>query len=510
VTPFRWPWPRRRRGSVRGLAVRRPLALPRSPRRLAWLYVAGGVVLAAGVVASWQAALRAPEPELLGEATTVASASAGGPAARSAPISPAILAQVPATRADLTRLALGEAAALEDWLKIDGRPGSPGDRSAVRVRYTLHPELMDEILTLLERQRVQLGQVLVADARTGRLLAYAATNREDFGPQRAYPAASLAKLVTAAATLESAPAAIDRPCVFQGSPYRLTRSRLEIPRAGRSVSFRRALATSNNQCFGRLAVDALGRSRLLGAFARFGWLDAPAPGYPAGTIEVGQDPLELAQLGSGLAGSSITPLHALRLALSLVEGRAPDPFWVASAHDASGIPLALPVSRDPLEVMDAQIARQLRAMLVETTQQGTARRAFRRRNGRRLLQQIEVAGKTGSLSGTDPEGRYEWFVGVAPADEPSIALAVVSVQGELYLQTSSQLAAEVLRRVFCPRGICTAEASERWLAPLWPLESPRSAVSTAVSSSPPRARLSGSGNLRGHSILSGKEKILPN
>ena len=71
------------------------------------------------------------------------------------------------------------------------------------------------------------------------------------------------------------------------------------------------------------------------------------------------------------------------------------------------------------------VTSELREMLVETTRSGTARRAFRKRNGQPLLGGVRVAGKTGSLSGKDPTGRYEWFIGVAPADSPRVAIAVV-------------------------------------------------------------------------------------
>ena len=91
------------------------------------------------------------------------------------------------------------------------------------------------------------------------------------------------------------------------------------------------------------------------------------------------------------------------------------------------------------------------------------RSAFRKRNGRPLLGPVEVAGKTGSLSGEDPGGRYEWFIGTAPADDPRIAIAVVLVQSDLYWKTASQIAADVLRSVFCSDGPCRAEAAARWI-----------------------------------------------
>ena len=101
-------------------------------------------------------------------------------------------------------------------------------------------------------------------------------------------------------------------------------------------------------------------------------------------------------------------------------------------------------------------------MLVDTTVRGTARSAFRDRRGRPLLGPGKVAGKTGSLSGKAPEGRYEWFIGAAPADSPTVAIAVVLVQSRLWWRSASQIAGDVLHHVFCPEDGCRAEAALRW------------------------------------------------
>ena len=114
--------------------------------------------------------------------------------------------------------------------------------------------------------------------------------------------------------------------------------------------------------------------------------------------------------------------------------------------------------------MTPELADRLREMLVDTTVRGTARRAFRTRRGP-LLGSIAVAGKTGSLSGRDPNGRYEWFIGVAPAQKPRLAVAVVIVQGSIWWVTPSQVAAEILKVAFCPKGVCSESAADRWLQP---------------------------------------------
>jgi cell division protein FtsI/penicillin-binding protein 2 len=117
-------------------------------------------------------------------------------------------------------------------------------------------------------------------------------------------------------------------------------------------------------------------------------------------------------------------------------------------------------------VLTPALAAQLRGWLVDTTVRGTARRAFRVRGGRPLLPGIPVAGKTGSLNGTDPKGHYEWFIGVAPADHPRLAIATVAVQGPRWWWSASQLAAEVLRAAFCPNGRCSPDAAARLTEPL--------------------------------------------
>jgi cell division protein FtsI/penicillin-binding protein 2 len=341
----------------------------------------------------------------------------------------------------------------------------------VRLRYTLDPELSQAVWKSLERGRFPLAHVVVMDPETGAVLAYASTDPVRFPPDKTYPAASLVKVITAAATLDRAPEAAREACRFVGSPWRLTRDRLQPPRRGNEVDMRKALATSNNQCFARWAVRAVGTNALLDAIDRFGMLTTPAYGHPEGHArDPGEDPFALGQLGSGLDGLQITPLHAAQLAATLAEGRLVEPRWVAAAWDEAGHELPLPGGGATRQVLTPELAGQLRGWMVDTTVRGTARRAFRTRGGRPLLGGIPVSGKTGSLNGTDPKGHYEWFIGVAPADAPKLAVATVAVQGARWWWSASQLAADVLHTAFCPKGRCSADAANRFLAPKRPPE----------------------------------------
>ena len=389
------------------------------------------------------------------------------PAVSHLPLLPSGLADFERAVRDVDSLpdlgALGETALVE-W--IPAPPERADLKGPLRIEYTLDVALTKRVFRILKKGNARRAHAIVMDPNTGRVLAYASTDVDHFPPNRTYPAASLVKVVTAAAALDHAPEKARKTCRYRGSPYKLTRSRLHPPKTGRESSLERSLAISNNQCFAQLAVNTVGNEALIEALDRFGWRDSPAPGYEAGIVEPGEGEYDLGRLGCGLAGCRITPLHAAQLASTLVRGERVTPWWIDRVIDANGRDVPLPPSPAPKRVMSEDLAQELRRMLVRTTTAGTARSAFRNARGRPLLDGVKVAGKTGNLSGSDPKGRYEWFMGVAPADHPSIAVVVVQVHDNLWWQNSSQLAARVLHEVFCERSRCRADLAGRYTGTL--------------------------------------------
>ncbi len=359
-------------------------------------------------------------------------------------------------------------------------PARNGDSPAwLEVEYTIDPELDARLRTVLARARVDLGHLILMDPSTGEVFSYVSTEAASFPATRAYPTASLMKIVTAAAVLRHAPEAAGRDCRYVGSPYELRLASLEAPATGgRSESFWRSLAISNNQCFARLATHDVGREALLDEMRRVGLLEAPAAQHAAGRVEPIRGTLDLGNLGSGLAGSFITPLAAARLAALLARGELVRPFWVSRVRDASGRTLAVPGAAKPRRVWTPEVAEELRELLVGVTDRGTARSAFRGASGDMLLGPIRVAGKTGSLSGRDPDGRYTWFIGVAPAEEPRVAVAALVVNGPIWWSNAPDVAAAALREVFCHEGGCESDGVE-------PLEA-RSRARAALAPAPRR------------------------
>jgi cell division protein FtsI/penicillin-binding protein 2 len=342
------------------------------------------------------------------------------------------------------------------------RLGDPPDSDRLEVKFTVDPELDERVRGVLKRLRAPLGHVIMMDPASGEIFSYVSTDPETFPATRTYPTASLMKVVTAAAVLRHAPAAAERDCRYLGSPHKLRTANLEPPVSGGRVdSFWRAIAISNNQCFARLAVHDVGEEALIDEMRGAGMLEAPAPRHGMGRVEAIESDLDLGRLGSGLAGSFITPLAAARLASLLAEGKLVSPYWIAAVRDAEGRTLVMPGRRPPRQVWPPEVAEKLRELMVGVTARGTAKSAFRDERGRPLLGDVRVAGKTGSLSGSDPKGRYEWFIGVAPAEAPRVAIATVVVNGPLWWSNASDVAAWALREVFCDRAGCNAAQVER-------------------------------------------------
>jgi cell division protein FtsI/penicillin-binding protein 2 len=76
-------------------------------------------------------------------------------------------------------------------------------------------------------------------------------------------------------------------------------------------------------------------------------------------------------------------------------------------------------------IVAPKTATVLLDMMEYTTTMGTSRGAFMHK--KRKLLPFDVAAKTGTLSGTNPEGVNHWFVATAPIKNPRIALSVIVV-----------------------------------------------------------------------------------
>ncbi|MBN2715690.1 MAG: penicillin-binding protein, partial [Deltaproteobacteria bacterium] len=166
-------------------------------------------------------------------------------------------------------------------------------------------------------------------------------------------------------------------------------------------------------------------------------------------IDIPSDRLEKARASAGFWHSHLSPLHGAVIAQSIAQdGAMLRPYIVDHVEDRDGNVIYQSSPKYIGRTVEKDTARQLIEAMKVTVERGTARSAFADRRGNRTIPGVEVAGKTGTLNGERPYRAYSWFVGLAPADDPEVAIAVLIVNEPKWRIKSSWTAAQILREYF--------------------------------------------------------------
>jgi cell division protein FtsI/penicillin-binding protein 2 len=212
----------------------------------------------------------------------------------------------------------------------------------------------------------------------------------------------------------------------------------------RCISLSMALARSANVVFAKMAVkhldgDSLRKEAEKFLFNRPIW-DQPMEQSTAQIPDKGEKALDFAKSASGFGQVHLSPLHAAVIAAAVGNGGlAVEPSLIDAIDGEAVHPTG------QARLLNQETAAALRDMMKLTVSKGTATKSFRERH-RNVLGDIEVAGKTGSLSDYGRHFKdYSWFVGFAPADDPKIAVAVVIVNGLKWRVHAPYIAREALK-----------------------------------------------------------------
>ncbi|HEY3307207.1 MAG TPA: penicillin-binding transpeptidase domain-containing protein [Desulfuromonadaceae bacterium] len=318
------------------------------------------------------------------------------------------------------------------------------------ARLSLDQDLQLHLYNFLEKKKVPYAIFVAVEPRTGRILAnvsYSAASsswgsRASFNP---YPMASLFKIVTAAAAFESGKFNSTTSLSFRGASCSESPSSWGKPGRSRDarMQLNDAMAHSVNPAFGRLAGDRLGGPLLFATAQRFG-LGANLFGSDlihSGKISLPSTNGELMRMAAGLDHSVRTsPFHvAMMLAAIGNGGVMPVPSFVDAVDDRQGNNLYSFRAAPLATITSPAVAEELVRSMSGTVCSGTAKRAFADPEALRFRNEIAVAGKTGSINGDDPAGHYNWFAGIAPAANPSIAFAALVVNENRVRVRASQV-----------------------------------------------------------------------
>ncbi len=309
--------------------------------------------------------------------------------------------------------------------------------NGTRVTLALDEDLQKDIFGLFRRFDPPYGIFVAMEPDTGRVLALVGYRKggeaDPTLPLKAiYPAASLIKVVTASAALEEGKITSASEISYRGGIYGITRKGIHA-RDGRGVptmSLEEAIARSANSVFGKVAVNYVGSDNLLRYMGKFGF-GQPIPfclPVEISKCEVPRDEYNLARTGAGFGEVYVSPLHmAMIMSAVGAYGEMPRPVLIDRVTDRDGAVLYESSPSKLRETVLPETADTLLQMMVKTIEIGTSRRTFGTPESTPLLQDMEVAGKTGSLSGWNPRMHFEWFAGVAPAGDPKLAVAALVV-----------------------------------------------------------------------------------
>jgi cell division protein FtsI/penicillin-binding protein 2 len=206
-----------------------------------------------------------------------------------------------------------------------------------------------------------------------------------------------------------------------------------------------------NPVYGRLACDIAGKASVMECVSRFGFNQALLTGTSAkvSTAAEPQSNHGLMLMGAGLDHEvKISPLHAAVIMAAIANGgKMMAPGLTDRITDRKGDAREVFAPHEVRSLVSPETASSLTRMLSSTVTTGTSRKAFHDRRGRPRLA-VEVAAKTGSISGSNPQGHYSWFAAFAPTHNPRIALVALVINQNKWKIKSSQVGEQALEEFF--------------------------------------------------------------
>ena len=337
--------------------------------------------------------------------------------------------------------------------------GVPNRIHTAHLAYTLEPELDGMLADIYARYEPDYGAFVAVDADTGAVIAMRSFVKDgqpwgNLNLRNSFPAASVFKVVTAAAALDQDMLEPDSVLRYNGkrsSLYKKQVLRHKDNKWTRRPSLKKAFAESVNTVFARIGIYVVGADGLETYARRFGFNTEIATDmqFSTGLTEIENDEWRIAETASGYTRTStLSPLHGAMLAGAIVnDGKMMTPYVVDRVTDEFGVPLYLGKPQSLNQPVSPDAARKLRALMRETVLKGSARKSFQkffRGDGKN----IKVGGKTGSLNGRAPAGKYDWFVGYATLGEKKIGYASLTINKEYWTVKSAYVARKFIETAF--------------------------------------------------------------
>lgn len=325
----------------------------------------------------------------------------------------------------------------------------------------------------------RVGAIVALDPRNGAVLAWAsaptfdntniqaaieAANASGGADTSMYDRATLAlytpgstfKVLTLASALENGLATLD---TTYDSPGRMEIGGADVVSIGErghgKISLAKAFALSSNTVFGQVA-DGLGAEKLVATARAFGYGQQLGLDFTtAASVMPNPEEMtewELAWAGAGQpVGQGHTPgpqatvmQNALMAATIANNGIAMNPYVVSQILAPDGTVLKTTRGRSLGQAVSSGTAAQVKQAMLDVVQNGTGSAA--------AIAGVKVAGKTGTAE-TNNATANSTFVGFAPYDTPTVAIAVVIEQNAKGEESAAAVGGQVLRAALATQGL---------------------------------------------------------
>ncbi len=298
---------------------------------------------------------------------------------------------------------------------FDGRP--------YQVSTSLDLGLQQYLLKRMDRVNSRYIGIVAMAPDTGQILAMAGFNKidPDQDPCRMaeYPAASLFKIVTAAAAVEEKGYTAGSRFKFNGYKHTLYKRQLtnKTNSYTNSISLRDSFAQSVNPVFGKIGALVLDRETLEAygdAFAFNRPVDFELH-WPTSQLAVKDESYHRAEIASGFnRQTTLSPLHAAVIVSAVVNGGKPvEPTLVDRITNDDGKSVYRTEPQFLTAAVSPETAAVLNQLMIATVTAGTAKKTFRGHSRSKVLSRLKLGGKTGSIYNRAHDARFDWFVGFA-------------------------------------------------------------------------------------------------
>lgn len=335
---------------------------------------------------------------------------------------------------------------------------STGQKKSGIVEYTFDPKVHNDMASVYLKYQPDYACFVAIDVETGAILNLTSFVKsgeqwDNLVMRSEYPAASVFKLITAAASLDMGKLSPSSVIPFNGKSTTLYKRQVMKHKNNkwtRKPTLKESFAKSINPVFAQIGVFKLGAENLQGYARKFGFDKSMDTDFNLPMSRVGLDfttKWEIAEAASGYTKDiTLSPIHAAQMAAIIAnDGKMVTPYMVEKVRDERGTVIYQAKSQfNSEQVISTSSAKSLRTLMRETTRIGSARKSFQGLNRYKVYTDMEIGGKTGSLTGYSPKGRHDWFVGYANKNGRKVAYASLIINKEKWYVRSAYVARQFI------------------------------------------------------------------